>query len=504
MEIVGEPLGEGSYGRVYKAVVSTLGTVAVKRLLVHSASNFLFSLREIELGLKFEHPNVLKLREIRTLPPVWANTCPEGHRDDDLCLVYDLADCDLYALCDREDITEDRACNIISQLLLAVEYLHMNNYVHRDIRPANILRFPRDRIKLCDLGFCKKYHTYDEHDPNINAPYFRAPELLTVGIPSGPPADVWAVGCVMHYILSKEVVTDTLVDDDTDRTYTKAEQLQALLSKYPFVVDTTMLQSKTKLARVPSVNVFMKSYTKKLKNVALYTDFLCKLLIFNPRDRITAAKGLTHRYLIKYTPIAIVTREHSVNLNDDNIKYEVCPGAHREIIKGLAIKLFANQRGKADWYSDSVIFMAIDMYDRLLSRNITIRKMSEENHSAYFRSCVYIASKYYTTHITCDLEYKTFPLQECATQTLQCGKDIEMTILELLMYDLYRITLLDEYKKDQRATTRTILALLLFIMEGRHADLTPAEALALWTKDDYKYLTMSATMLKTIAAQRSS
>ena len=504
MEIIGKPLGEGSYGRVYKGIVDTLGSVAVKRLFVHKDSNFVFSIREIELGLKFDHPNLLKIREIRTHPSKWKDRPPEGHRDDDLCLISDLAKCDLYGLCDKEELTEHRVKNITTQILLAVEYLHNNGYIHRDIRPANILLFEKDRVKLCDYGFCEKYHRYDDLNRTINALYFRAPELLTYSVKYGYPTDIWAVGCVTHYLLTKRLIPDDLEgDDDDDKEFTREEQLQSLIDGYPFSINKNIfsldkVSKGVKFDKIKTPAEFMKPYQDKVKDKKSYMSFLFGMLTFDQQERKTATQMLSHPYIDRFSKVIELTRVESVNLKDETKKYEVNMGTHREALKGPCINLFMDLRKNADWYTDKTLFMGIELYDRLLSRSHKIRNLSSENHNVYFRSCVYIASKYYSSHYLCDLEYNNFPLKECSAQSLKAAKNFEDTIFELLGYDLYRTTLLDEYVTDKVASLKTVLSLLLFTIEGRHRDLTPKDALDLWKSELNEYGTKATALLRQI------
>ncbi len=63
---------------------------------------------------------------------------------------------DLMTLLIKQDIlTEDCARFYIAELILAVESLHKMNFIHRDLKPDNILIDNEGHLKLSDFGLCK-------------------------------------------------------------------------------------------------------------------------------------------------------------------------------------------------------------------------------------------------------------------------------------------------------------------------------------------------------------
>jgi len=66
---------------------------------------------------------------------------------------------DLMTLLIKKDIlTEHEARFYISQLVVAVETVHKMDYIHRDLKPDNILVDQNGNIKLSDFGLCKNNH----------------------------------------------------------------------------------------------------------------------------------------------------------------------------------------------------------------------------------------------------------------------------------------------------------------------------------------------------------
>lgn len=90
---------------------------------------------------------------------------------------------------------EDQSKFYGAQVILALEFLHYINFIHRDVKPENIFIDHMGYIKLGDFGFCKrldKGRTYTL----CGTPEYMAPEIVThKGY--GFAADWWAIGILL-------------------------------------------------------------------------------------------------------------------------------------------------------------------------------------------------------------------------------------------------------------------------------------------------------------------
>merc|ERR1719491_628531 len=128
-------LGEGSFGKVYKAKHRETGDeVAVKEIKV-GASSFSEALNSMELkALKvLRHPCIVRLRELL-----------RSQRDGSLFFIFEFVGSDLGRLIKENPsgLPEPRAIELMRQLLTGIAHIHQCGFFHRDVKPDNILLDP--------------------------------------------------------------------------------------------------------------------------------------------------------------------------------------------------------------------------------------------------------------------------------------------------------------------------------------------------------------------------
>lgn len=190
-------VGEGTYGKVYKAKNTlTNHIVALKRLrLQNERDGFpITSIREIKLLQSFNHPNVSSIKEIMI----------ESSRV--IYMIFEYADNDLSGilLSKKIHLNDSNRKHIFKQLLEGCQYLHDNcSVIHRDIKGSNILIDNSGQLRITDFGLARKF------DPNSKTEliqgytnrvitlWYRPPELLLGTTHYTTEVDMWGCGCLL-------------------------------------------------------------------------------------------------------------------------------------------------------------------------------------------------------------------------------------------------------------------------------------------------------------------
>ena len=87
-------------------------------------------------------------------------------------------------------------------MLQALDFLHSNKIMHRDVKPENLLLSRNGVLKLCDFGFARgtRQQANYRYTDYVSTRWYRAPELLVGDACYGYGVDVWALGCIFAEI----------------------------------------------------------------------------------------------------------------------------------------------------------------------------------------------------------------------------------------------------------------------------------------------------------------
>ena len=99
-------------------------------------------------------------------------------------------------------LPEEKIQSILRQSLQALSFLHHKGYVHRDMKPENIL-LKGDTVKLADFGLARETCCQTPLTEYVSTRWYRAPEVLLRSKKYGKPIDLFGLGCIMAELYSK-------------------------------------------------------------------------------------------------------------------------------------------------------------------------------------------------------------------------------------------------------------------------------------------------------------
>lgn len=190
----GELIGRGAFGNVYKGLLSTGQFVAVKHLEIpgnienEKNAHFISFIKEIELLKNLNHPNIVR----------YIGSTSENNNIY-VFLEYVSGGSIASIINKYGHLEESMIRNYAKQILYAINYLHENNIVHRDIKGANILIDTDGLAKLADFG-CSKIIELKSSTSGIDSllgtPFWMAPEVMSQ-TQHGIKVDIWSFGCTL-------------------------------------------------------------------------------------------------------------------------------------------------------------------------------------------------------------------------------------------------------------------------------------------------------------------
>jgi len=203
-----EKVGEGTYGKVYKAKeISTGQIVALKKTRLEMDEEGVppTALREVSLlQMLSQSLYIVRLLNVEHIdkPPKNATHTPSKPL---LYLVFEYLDTDLKKFIDtfRKGVNPRPLPNTLVQSFLfqlckGVAHCHSHGVLHRDLKPQNLLLDQQKGIlKIADLGLGRAFTVpLKSYTHEIVTLWYRAPEVLLGSSTYSTGVDIWSVGCI--------------------------------------------------------------------------------------------------------------------------------------------------------------------------------------------------------------------------------------------------------------------------------------------------------------------
>lgn len=276
-------VGEGSYGMVMKCKHKESNQlVAIKKFIESEDDKMVkkIALREVRMLKQLRHDNLVNLLEV-------------FRRKKRLFLVFEFVDHTVLDELERypNGLEENNVRKVLWQVLRAIEFCHLHNIIHRDVKPENILVSKSGVVKLCDFGFARTLATGpgEAYTDYVATRWYRAPELLVGDTKYGRAVDVWAVGCLLAEMLTGEPLFPG--DSDIDQLYLIITKIGNLTNRHREIFHRNPLFVGMKLPEVKEVEPIEKRF-HRVSSAAM--DILKLCLKMDPADRPDCSKLLKH------------------------------------------------------------------------------------------------------------------------------------------------------------------------------------------------------------------
>ena len=187
-------IGKGGFGKVWKVYQKKYKKIyamkEMSKIKIIDKKGMNYVKKERELLSKIYHPFII-------------NMYYSFQDKDNLYLIMDyLKGGDLrYNFEKNKGFTEEQTKFIVSCIILALEYIHNNSIIHRDVKPDNLIFNSDGYIKLSDFGIANMYNKNKNNSKETSGTIgYISPEVLN-GLNHDFTVDYFALGIIIYEIL---------------------------------------------------------------------------------------------------------------------------------------------------------------------------------------------------------------------------------------------------------------------------------------------------------------
>lgn len=255
---IGRLLGRGKFGQVWLAREKEKGFIVALKIIpikeIQTVETARQIRREVEIHSNLKHPNILRMYG-------------HFHDKDHIYLILEYAGKgEFFKFLSEKGgrFGEKEASLYIRQVILALIYMKECNVIHRDIKPENLLLGSDSQLKIADFGWAV-YNADKRRMTFCGTMEYLAPEMVNNDIHDSG-IDLWCLGILT----------------------------------YEFLIGKTPFESKNRNMReaYKRINSLKYSIPETISSNA--SDFISKLLVLNPNDRMELAEALNHPFIVKH------------------------------------------------------------------------------------------------------------------------------------------------------------------------------------------------------------
>lgn len=419
-------LGVGSFGEVYKC-----DNVAEKRFIdFYSNTQGLESstIKEFSILEELNHQNIVRL--LGSYDDIQRFYIYTPFAISDLAsLIYRTKD----SKGNKVGIPKNQIKNYMYQVSSGLEYLHQNYIAHGDVKPGNVLVYPKNELRLADFGMSRILNDPDAFLKAETSPFHQPPEMLLLEEPIRYAMDVWQLGIIfLELKLEKNIFAPDEYRDMDDLDYQMLENMLKIMGYPPdYIVNHTDENNLYLLDDYVNQESMWNDYGFSKHELALVES----TLTWDPYDRFNIKELLNSTYfkseIQNSTKIAPKSLLEKTDIIVPLYKESESDIRLNRLLEGLA--MISNSQS---------YFLGVTLLDKLLNRRAV------GYVSAYSTWCFYLASRIYNPY---DSKVWT-SMEKRGLITKNSPKELK-TLLEALDYRLlpsnFSDLVYDAYQKKQ-------------------------------------------------------
>ncbi|KAJ3023086.1 UNVERIFIED_CONTAM: dual specificity protein kinase kns1 [Siphonaria sp. JEL0065] len=315
-------LGQGTFGKVVEAFDRTRNTkVAIK--IIRSIQKYRDAAKvEVRVLTALKKHDPMNLKQCIHLLSYFEH---KNHT----CMVFELLAQSIFDFLKDNSFSPFPMLHIqqfSNQILGAITFMHGLRLIHTDLKPENLMlesnvcrphmpgknnarELASARLRLIDFG--SAIFDEDYHSSVVSTRHYRAPEII-LGLGWTFPCDMWSIGCILVEFFTGDALFQT--HDNVEHL----AMMQAVLGPIPqhIIKSITPEKSSAKFFKpnrqvnwpVTATPKTSKKFVKNMKTLEeiippineqsrLFLDLVKKLLVYDPKQRITAREALQHPFL---------------------------------------------------------------------------------------------------------------------------------------------------------------------------------------------------------------
>ena len=275
------------------------------------------AINEIEILSSLHHPNIIEFKEAFYDEP-----------SNSLNLVLEFLNNNLrqkidYAFKNEMRMEESTIFEVLTQLLIGLNYLHKKGIIHRNLESKNIFLTKNRLIKISDFNSCLLMNKSNINQPHINKSLYTAPEIWNKK-KFNYKCDIWSLGCIIYEMASlslpfsldnsnkmldfkdgkikpipefyssklKSVINDMLALDPSKRPSTD------ILLNNPNIIET--IKKLSSFYDINNINIIIKDNSQIFNNIIKINENLNKDLSKKNKNAIRNKTSLNSRNPSKY------------------------------------------------------------------------------------------------------------------------------------------------------------------------------------------------------------